>query len=369
MVSHMSVPQTVFIDTSIFRAAQFNFDSRQFAALLAAVKPGAQLTLLLPEPTEGEVNRQIRITAAEAVHALKLTRKKHSTLLRVADLPFDPAADSALERKLTTRLRADWDAFKAKFDLKKLDYSGVDLHEIMGWYFRQSPPFGPGDKRKEFPDALAFAAIRDYAAKTTKPVAVISQDKDFHAACEEIAGLCPFFEVSELTNMLLKEEEHFAEAEKVVKGMQDAIQARIREEFPDRGFDHESDPNGHGYVDGVAVAEVKIDEDDLMIVGLGHRKIDVQFSAKVTYQADVEYDDPDSWISGEPGDEVMYLHSCEGRVTDETIIHGTATITLSEDRQTASLASVRIDEDMIEVTAKAPEKDERDEADDFPEES
>lgn len=363
------VPQTLFIDTSIFRAAQFNFKARQFVALLAAIPTGTRLKLLVPEPIAREVDRQMQTSALEAVHALRKLRKDHSILHKALELPHDEGTDSTLGRALQSKARAEWTAFKKKFETHELGYDGVDLREIMGWYFRQVPPFGPGEKRKEFPDAIAFSLVRDFSVRTQESVAVISKDNDFRDACERVPGLFSFPEVSDFTNLLLKQQDRFADAERIVAEMQPAIVKKIKEEFADRAFDHELDPNGRGSVENIAVASVEIGEDDLTIVGLGHRKIDVQFTATVVYEADVEYDDPDSWISGDPGDDVFFLHSCEGRVTDETEINGTARINVSGNWESPLLSGLKIDEDTIEVSAEAPQKDDRDPGDIFEPES
>ena len=360
------VPQAVFIDTSVFRAAQFNFKARQFASLLAAIPTDTRLKLLVPEPIAREVDRQMATSASEAVHALRKLRQGHSILHKGLELPHDEVTDSALARALQSKVRAEWTAFKKKFETHELGYDGVDLREIMGWYFRQTPPFGAGDKRKEFPDAIAFSLVRDFAALTHESVAVISKDNDFRDACERVSGLFSFPEVSDFTNLLLKQRDRFADAERIVAEMRLAIVEKIKEEFGDRAFDHECDPNGRGSVENIAVANVEIAGDGLTIVGLGHRKIDVQFTATVAYEADVEYDDPDSWISGDPGDDVFYLHSCEGRVTDETEINGTARIKVSENWESPALSALEIDEDTVEVSAEAPQKDDHDEGDFIP---
>lgn len=353
----MAVPHIVFIDTSVFRAAQFNFRGRQFRALLDAAPAGTKLKLLVPAPTEGEIQRHMEASATEAVHALRKIKRDHAILHRGLKLPSTPNEDDDFERGLKIKLQQAWTEFKTRFDAKKLDYSGVDLREIMDWYFRQKAPFGSGDKRKEFPDALAFVAVRDHAAAAKAPVAVISRDKDLRDACEDESGLFPFSEVSDFTNLLLKEKERFSEATHLVVELRSAIITKIEEAFPDLAFDHERDPNGKGSVENVKVVGINIPDDGLVIIGLGQRHVDVEFAGTLEYSADVNYDDPDSWISGDPGDDVFYLHTCEGEVTDETDISGTIRISVSEDWKSGSLRAVLLDQNRIEVTTEVPQKD------------
>ena len=45
----------------------------------------------------------------------------------------------------------------------------------MNWYDWKVAPFGEGTKRKEFPDAFAFAIVLQYAKKNKCSVAVVSK--------------------------------------------------------------------------------------------------------------------------------------------------------------------------------------------------
>jgi PIN domain len=51
----------------------------------------------------------------------------------------------------------------------------------MEWYHRGRGPFGP-KKQKEFPDAIALAAILNFSKREKCSIAVVSQDSDFKRA-------------------------------------------------------------------------------------------------------------------------------------------------------------------------------------------
>jgi hypothetical protein len=55
----MSVPSTIFIDTSIFDETAYNFEAASVEAFRQAIG-GANLTLLMPDPTKREIRRHIR---------------------------------------------------------------------------------------------------------------------------------------------------------------------------------------------------------------------------------------------------------------------------------------------------------------------
>ena len=65
----MSVPTTIFLDTSILDEQNYNFASAEMLAFIEVVK-GKKLTLLLPDPTEREINRHIKERSDAVVNAL-----------------------------------------------------------------------------------------------------------------------------------------------------------------------------------------------------------------------------------------------------------------------------------------------------------
>src|SRR4051812_43659723 len=99
----MSLPQAIFIDTCIFQAAQFQFESKQFQSLFAAAEK-KKLKLLLPDPTAREMGRHMAISAKDAVNALKAARKKHALLRKVPGLPVDETTDQRLVHDLQNGL-------------------------------------------------------------------------------------------------------------------------------------------------------------------------------------------------------------------------------------------------------------------------
>jgi len=58
-----------------------------------------------------------------------------------------------------------------------------DLAAVLDDYFGGRPPFGPGAKKSEFPDALVVSALRTWAAAIRSKVYLVSTDKDLEACC------------------------------------------------------------------------------------------------------------------------------------------------------------------------------------------
>jgi hypothetical protein len=349
----------IFIDTCIFYGQAFDFKSPQLVALVTAAK-SAGVKLLLPAPTRLEVERHIRTQIDEAVEALKSTRNKNPLLRELGGYPQtdDELADA--DRTLRQKLHRNWRSFLEKMDVVELDYSTINLREVMGWYDRHEAPFDSGKKRKEFPDAFTFAVLRNYAREQKTNVAVVSSDNDLLRACETVSELHYFPTPSSLTDSLLQENDRFNAACALAESVIEELKKQIAVDFPDRGFDHEIDPDGHSYVDDVKVAGVEIEPEDFDIIGLAHEAFTVSFRATVKFSAFAKHVDADSWVNMGDGD-IMYLHRCEGTIEEDTEIDCIARVaTDTEWKKAKKLVSLKIEDDLITVYAAAPEVDDRD---------
>jgi hypothetical protein len=347
----------IFLDTCILEGEQFDFTSTQFKALLAAAKDKG-IKLLLPQPTKDEIQRHIRNKIESAVTALKSVRKDHPVLSAMPGFPHSRVDREKIARDLSKTITSAWKNFQNHFALIDLDYSGIDIDEIMRWYDRGQSPFGLGGKSKEFPDAFAFAALRNYALNQKENVAIVSADNDFRKACAGISQLHFFPTLASLTNALLTEDGRFKAARELAESAIPLLTAKIKADFPDRGFDHELDPNGNGNVEDIKVNECE--PTNIEVIGLGHEEFTIAFSAEVGFDAYVQYDDPDSWVNMGDGD-IMYRHSCAGEVMETTVINCVARIRANADwTQVVEISAFKIEEEYIQVSEPAPQVDDRD---------
>lgn len=201
----MSLPTAVFLDTSVLAGQQYNFSSTALTTFIPLAKKHS-LKLLLPEPTESEVVRQIRERSQEALKALEDARRRAPFLAKWKHFP--PKQNTHMTDWEVMRIaKAEWSDFLENFDLLKLDYSAVNLKTVMHWYDRITPPFREGKKRKEFPDAFAIAIIEAHARKAGDTIAVVSEDTDMKLACDRFSSLLYFKSLPALTELLLSDSE------------------------------------------------------------------------------------------------------------------------------------------------------------------
>jgi PIN domain-containing protein len=318
----MSVPNTLFLDTSIFDEQNYNFESAVVRPFLSAVE-GKNLNLLLPDPTSREINRHIAQRADAVVTTLEDARRKAPFLAKFKEWPR--LASFALSWQLRQLAVEEWNAFLCHFNLRRLSFEGVNLMEIMAWYDNQHPPFGP-KKRKEFPDALALASILAFVRKERTSVAVVSRDADFKHACDRFAELLYFPSLPAFTEALIASDERVDKVKRMLQDDVSMLEDGIREEFLSLSFFPSANPEGT--VDLVKVSEMELSE--VHVVGLGDGECTVAFEASVRYRAHVEFDDLDSAIVDSSEGIFMPLHRHSGFVADSSVVSGVAKIEIKD---------------------------------------
>ncbi len=345
----MSVPNRIFIDTSILDEQNYNFDSSALAPFIEAVRP-RQVILLLPDPTEREIRRHIRHKSQDVLKALQEAKRRAPFLRKWKEWPIKKG-DLTLLQEIQALANKDLEEFFASMSVERLGYDGIDLKQVMDWYDRRAAPFGEGKKQKEFPDALALAAVVAYARKQQTSVAVISRDSDFHRACEDYAELLFYPDLPTITEAFIAGDERVQKVKELVAANSKMLEQRIAEDFEWLDFSPEEEPNGD--VDGVQVAGVQFYE--LRVVSLGSTECSVAFFAKVNYSAHVQYDDPRTAIVDSSEGVYSPLHRKHGIVCDWTEITGMAKIRVSPSWDTIlEVTFLKIDDSSVVVTEEPP---------------
>jgi hypothetical protein len=310
----MSVPTVVFLDTSILDEQNYNFSSAAMLAFLEAVK-GRKLMLLLPDPTEREIDRHIKERSDAVVNILADAKRKAPFLAKWKEWPLKKDNQYLVAYQLRTLAQEEWSHFQSNFNVAKLSYEGVDLAEIMNWYQQGRAPFSE-KKRKEFPDAFALAALVSFARTKGRPVAVISRDSDFEKACSHYTELLHYPSLPAITEALLQGDKRIQQLKELFESDATILESAVGEEFTSLGFYPETEPRGD--VEDVEVEQVNFT--DLKVISIGGLECSVAFEVEVSYSAHVRYKDP-----------FEYHVTRSGTVSDYAAISGVAKLRMSED--------------------------------------
>jgi hypothetical protein len=227
----MSLPTAAFLDTSVLAGQQYNFESTALKTFIPVAK-SCSLKLLLPDPTEREVLRQIRDRSHEALAALDGARRKAPFLVKWRHYPrrnHSSWSDWEDKWELERIATDEWKAFLANFSLVRLGYGDTKIEKIMDWYDSTLPPFREGKKRKEFPDAFAIAILEAYARTNGAIVAVVSEDSDLKLACDRFHSLLYFRSLPALTELLIADPDRIETLRAAITQDLSAIETKIIE--------------------------------------------------------------------------------------------------------------------------------------------
>ncbi len=332
----MSMPTAVFLDTSILAGQHYNFSSTAFTTFVPACKKRG-LKLLLPDPTEREVKRQIRTRSQEALDALEAARRKAPFLAKWKNFP--ERSRPSLDNWEVTRLaNEEWRTFLIQFDVLRLGYEGLNLVTVMNWYDSVAAPFREGKKRKEFPDAFALALLDSYANKTACYVAVVSEDRDFKLACERFPNLLHFQSLPRLTEVLLMKEDQVSEIrESIDKGIA-ALEFAVRDELGGLSFYHVERR--------FEIYDTSLSEPSVIhfsVVAIGDYECTITFEAEFEAEHQLQWEE---WSDSEEGSERIRRW-----IAESVTITGTAKV--SFDPKAGNLAAViyvTLDDSEVEVT-------------------
>jgi hypothetical protein len=174
----------VALDTSAVEAEAFDFrHSKVLNALVKAVEDG-HVEVITTDINDREIRRRIETKARQAVKLIKEAYHLRSTGL--FDYP-DIQKKISNTAGVVADMLAAWDEFLLDAHVAVLPVEKVSIPKIVDAYFKQSPPFGPSGKQKEFPDAFAIERFRMYAEEKAVGVYLVSADGDHGKSCDGAA--------------------------------------------------------------------------------------------------------------------------------------------------------------------------------------
>lgn len=346
----MPIPRTVVIDTNIFDQYGYNFEAPAIEKFVV-ITQFKSLTFLLPDAIEREVRRHISEKASAAQSALKRARHDAPFIQKWKNWPA-PERLKTVKDEIAAAYIADWEKFLKNFKVKRLGYDDINMAEVMEWHDRQKPPFGPGQKEKEFPDAFALASMLAYAKAKGTRIAVVSKDNDFATFCAPHPELPFFSDLSALTEAFIDEmKTHVAGIKAALAADSSKLLTQIREAFPELVFYPEEDIDGD--VEDVEVLDAELDKLHIIAIEDGH--CTVAFEADVKFSAYVSYDDPDTMVHDSSEDFHMALYQRAGRVTETATISGTITLEFDDEwKAILSANDLELEDRTITVESRPP---------------
>lgn len=184
----METPSQIIIDTSVFRAAGFNYGSLRFAALNEILQ-FQKIELVLPDPIVRELAIHFDKGIDDAWNAIAKVRKTQPLTKNIYSSSYRSPPTKIDKQKVYKSVWEDFGEFVGKFDVvHHLGYEYSNMVDIMDWKDLRAPPFSE-KKPKEYSDALIISIAIGFSRASKKTIAIISEDDDIRAACDVHAEL------------------------------------------------------------------------------------------------------------------------------------------------------------------------------------
>lgn len=327
----MSLPTTVFLDTSALAGRQYNSDSTAMRAFMRVARE-RKLKLLIPDPMDGEVRRQTNERIGDLLTALDVARRKApfltgwSELLRLGRLGNNAAENIGLFA---------WSQFLGKLQTEKLLCSTIATAHIITEHQEEAPiKLGEGEKRMETSGASCVAILRDYSARNKCVTAVISEDPDFKYECERFPELMYFNSINAFTELFLADHASIGQIKASVSRSILLLKERARQEVSGLPFVHEN-------------RSYRVEQSDIHHVAIVDPRIVSIDSAECTLTFGVEVEATHQVWSPMHGDEAR------GEMNEISESSGTVRVTLDPVTQRIeSISSFELDDTALYIVSE-----------------
>lgn len=280
----------VFIDSSIFISANYNFGDSVFAALISLTKENS-VKIIMPDIIRDEILEHIKQDSLKALNSVNKLKRDARVLRNLNKSPYKYFFKKHELNSITNSLIHIFNNFLKIASVEVLDTNKVDVHEVFRLYFDRLPPFGEAKKKNEFPDAFALLCVLDWANSKQEDVLVISLDLDHKEFCSKNNNLFYEEKLSSVIDALLSSTDEF-----LVKSTKDLLQKNevelkriIKEKFLDTMF---YIADGEGDVHQINVEDVEITDE--FFIEFDNFVTIIELEVLIQFYADVTYDDLES---------------------------------------------------------------------------
>ena len=281
----------VYLDTESYEAASYDFAGTRLKALAKHLESG-RLKLITTDITKAEVRCRMTDNLRGELAALRKWRRRARTLRTASRLRRTGLFVDLDATDLAQRLYDEFEGFLRTHGAICIDAIKQSAVPVFRRYFSQEPPFGTGEKRREFPDAFVLEALVDWTGRRSDDAFVVSGDKLMAAACETIERLHPIESLALLLDHVASDDEAVASflRDELRKNLVQ-IQKKAAADFQDLGF-HVVDEWGDVEMN---VSEMEpYGEPDLVDISGSAVTAEMQFTAH--YDAHLSYEDAASGV-------------------------------------------------------------------------
>lgn len=304
------VSKYLYIDTSVFEYRQFDLKSNVFTALLELAKEG-NARLLTSAITTGECHAHIKAHVGQASTVRNTLTAKARILKRFEE--YAVLFEKPDKDKLSNRLIAELDQYLLETKAEHLDLDDASVANVVNQYFSGTPPFGFGDKKAEFPDAIVISALTSWCELNSESVYLITRDKGMRDACGDDGKLVALEDIKDFLDLVNSHEEIAAERIRAVFRYRiESLTEDVKERFHYLDFDVYDHEGADVEID--EVRKVEFGEPEIIAIDENEAKIEVE--CEVAFTADITYEDTDTGVWDGEDKVMLFMDTVHGSAED-----------------------------------------------------
>jgi PIN domain-containing protein len=305
------IAEAVFLDTQVFEAASFNFESAPFAALAKHLETG-RLRLVLTDITVAEVRAHI-------VEAVDRELKAHRAFRQQARVLRSAGVEAALGEldaaAAVKSVSGAFDAFIAHAEV--VGTRDLKAGPVFEKYFSGAAPFGSTkDKKHEFPDSFVIQALITWTEGFKEDLLVVSGDDLFRDGCAACQALHPKSDLAAVLDHVASDDEKLAAfIRQQLISRADEIAAKAKARFEQLDFSIEDE---WGDVE-VCATKVTLSGDP-EIIDISGKEASAHMSFTAEYFANLFFEDSSTGTYDKEDGPLFRDHVEEGTVASEELV-------------------------------------------------
>ncbi len=275
--------QNLFLDTQVFTGEMFDFGSKKLTEIRRLAQDG-KLKVLITETTVDECKKRIEKMVAHSISELR--GKESKGVLKLAP-SFDRSFFDKLDEKvLSAEIIAKFEQFLKETKATVCPLA-ITIKELFADYHDGKPPFGPEQKKDQFPDAAAMLSLLKWCKANKEKANVVSNDGDLSSVCEANPKVFTYYKgLGGFLDAFNKHQALAQVVESIVAKQESVIKMEVARKFEASGFILTGED---GEVEHVKVDEIEFGKS--LIVALHDDYALVELTVNVDYTAQVSYED------------------------------------------------------------------------------
>lgn len=298
----------IFIDTSIVFNKNFQFFHPPFENLIALAKSN-EIFIHSTKITIDEIKSKLVDQAKDSFNAFESFKKKARILKNLSNDFFDQLSiDNS--KDIQAKLLEIFEKYLKESKINIITTNNVPVDPIFEKYFKCQPPFGPGKKKSEFPDAFVLSALELWCKNNKELIYCISQDEDMVSGVEGIDSILPLKSIEQFLDLFNKHEQKELSdfANDLLEEHINEVENEIKKNFDGLGFLLSGQD---GEVEDVEVKELSTES--FYLTEVKESEATFNILADLTFKAFVSFNDFDTAVF-EGGVPVLFLHRIEGYI-------------------------------------------------------